>query len=97
MEYLAVWRDISLLWLIFLTLIAVLPAGVILFFCIKGMHRLRQLTRKYLPIVQDKARQVASGTERASQKVVSPFIAAQAAGARISTMARTTVTRRKQP
>jgi hypothetical protein len=97
MEVLAVWRDISLLWLIFLTLIAVLPVGVILFFCIKGMHRLRQVTKKYLPLVQDKTRQVANGTEQASQKIVRPFIAAHAAGARISTMARTTLTRRKQP
>jgi len=97
MEFLAVWRDISLLWLLFLTLIAVLPVGVILFFCIKGMHRLRQLAKKYLLVAQNAARQVANGTERASQKVVSPFIAARAAGARIGAIARTTVTRRKQP
>jgi len=97
MDFLAVWRDISLLWLIFLTLIPALLAGVILFFCIKGMHRLRQMTRKYFPIAQNAARQVANGTELASQKVVSPFIAAHVAGARIGTIARTTVTRRKQP
>jgi hypothetical protein len=97
MEFLAVWRDISLLWLIFLALIPALLAGVILFFCIKGMHRLRQVTRRYLPIVQDKARQVASGTEQASQKVVSPFIAAHVAGTRIGAIARTPWTRRKQP
>jgi len=86
-----------LLWLIFLTLIPAVLAGVILFFCIKGMHRLRQLAKKYLSIGQNAARQVANGTERASQKVVSPFIAAQAAGARIGTIARTPWTRRKQP
>jgi len=97
MEFLAVWRDISLMWLIFLTLIPALLAGVILFFCVKGMHRLRQVTEKYLSIAQDKAQRVASGTEGASKKVVSPFIAAQATGARIGTMARTTVTRRKKP
>jgi hypothetical protein len=97
MDFLAVWRDISLLWLNFLALIPALVAGAILFFCIKGMHWLRRMTRRYSPIVQDKARQVASGTEQASQKVVSPFIAAHVAGARIGTIARTTVTRRKQP
>ncbi len=97
MDVLAVWRDISLLWLIFLTLIPALLAGVILFFCIKGMHRLRQLAKKYFPIAQNAARQVANGTEQASQKVASPFIAAHVAGARISTVARTTVTRRKKP
>ena len=97
MDFLAVWRDISLLWLIFLTLIPALIASVILFFCVKGMHRLRQVTEKGLSVAKDKAQQVANGTERASQKVVRPFIAAHAAGARIGTMARTTVTRRKQP
>jgi hypothetical protein len=97
MEGLAVWRDISLLWLIFLTLIPTVLAAVVLFFCVKGMHRLRQVAKKYLPMAQNAARQVASGTERASQKVVSPFIAAQAAGARIGAIARTPFTRRKQP
>jgi hypothetical protein len=97
MEALAVWRDISLLWLIFLTLIPALLAGVILFFCIKGMHRLRQVAKKYLPMAQNAARRVADGTERASQKVASPFITAQAAGARIGAIARAPWTRRKQP
>ncbi|MBN1134964.1 MAG: hypothetical protein JXM73_00155 [Anaerolineae bacterium] len=97
MEFLAVWRDISLLWLLFLTLIAVLPIGVVLFFCIKGMHRLRRLSKKYLTIARDTAQRVAGGTEQASQKVASPLIAAQVAGARISAIARTTMTRRKQP
>ncbi len=97
MELIAVLSDISLMWLILLTLIAVLPIGVVLFFCLKGMHRLRQLAEQYLPIAQDKAQQVASVTDRASQEVVRPFIAAQAVGAQIGTMARTTVTRRKQP
>lgn len=97
MEFVAVWRDISLLWLIFLTLIPALLIGVILFFCVKGMHRLRQLAKKYLPIAQNAARQVAGGTKRASHKVASPFIAAHVEGARIGAIARTTVTRRKQP
>jgi len=97
MEFVAVWRDISLLWLIFLMLIPALLIGVVLFFCIKGMHRLRQLAKKHLPTAQNAARRVASGTKRASQRVASPFIAAHVAGARIGAIARTTVTRRKQP
>jgi len=97
MEFVAVWRDISLLWLIFLTVIPALLISVVLFFCIRGMHRLRQLAKKYLPTAQNTARQVADGTERASLKVVSPFVAAHVAGARIGTIVRTTVTRRKQP
>ena len=96
MQVLAVWRDISLMWLIFLTFLAALPFGVLFFFCIKGMHRLRQLLKKYFPLVQGKARQVAEGTEQISHKVASPFIAVHATGARVSTIL-TTLTRRKQP
>jgi hypothetical protein len=81
METLAVLRDISLLWLILLTLIAVLPWGVIFFFAIKGMIRLRQLARRYLPLAQEKARLVADKTEEASQKMAEPFIQVHAKAA----------------
>lgn len=80
----AVFRDISLLWLIFLTFIAVLPLAVIFFFAVKGMHRLRQLVKQYLPLGQEKAAQVAAVTEQVSQKVAKPFIEAQAKQAEVS-------------
>jgi hypothetical protein len=80
---LAVWRDISLLWLIFLALIAVLPFGVIFFFAIRGMHRLRQLALLYLPLAQDKARLVADKTEEISRKVTKPVIQAHAKVAQV--------------
>lgn len=80
---LAVWRDISLLWLIFLALIAVLPFGAIFFFAVKGMRRLRQLAVLYLPIAQDKARLVADKTEEISQKVTKPIISAHAKAAQV--------------
>jgi hypothetical protein len=80
---LAVFRDISLLWLIFLTLIAVLPFGVIFFFAVRGMSRLRQLAKQYLPVAQQKAALVAAKTEQASQKVANPFIGAQAKAAEV--------------
>jgi hypothetical protein len=76
-----VWRDISLMWLIFLTLIAVLPIGVIFYFAVRGMSRLRQLAKQYLPIAQQKAAQVADLTEQASQKVARPFVEVQARAA----------------
>lgn len=71
----AVWRDISLLWLIFLTFIAVLPLAVIFFFAVRGMHRLRQVAKQYLPIAQEKTQLVADKTEEISHKVANPFIA----------------------
>jgi len=81
MEMLAVFRDLSLMWLIFLTLIAVLPFGVLFFFAVKGMIRLRQLAKTYLPIGQEKARFIAAKTEEISQKVANPFIQAEAKAA----------------
>jgi len=78
METVAVFRDIFLLWLIVLTLIAILPFAVVFFFAVKGMHRLRQLAKHYLPLAQEKAAQVAAVTEQVSQKVVKPFIETQA-------------------
>lgn len=80
---LAVWRDISLLWLIFLALIAVLPFGVIFYFLTRGMRRLRQLVLLYLPLAQDKARLVADKTDEISQKVAKPIISAHAKAAQV--------------
>ena len=98
---LAVWRDISLLWLIFLTLIAVLPFGILFFFATRGMRRLRQLVKKYLPVAQHAAAQAAVVTEKASQKVANPFIEMNARAAQVDSIVnaistRTTLTRRKQ-
>jgi hypothetical protein len=92
---LAVWRDISLLWLIFLALIAVLPFGVIFYFAIRGMHRLRQLALLYLPLVQDKTRLVADRTDEISQKVTKPVISAQARVAQVDGMRKAILTRRQ--
>ncbi len=94
---LAVWRDISLLWLIFLTLIAVLPFGVIFFFAIQGMRRLRQLAEQYLPVAQEKARLAADKTEEISQKVTSPIIGAHARAAQVNGIRKAILTRRQGP
>lgn len=93
---LEVWRDVSLIWLILLTLVAVLPIAVIFFFGIKGLNRVRQLMKKYLPIAQVKARQLASATEQMSGKIAKPVISASAASAQAKTITRTVVTRREQ-
>lgn len=83
---LGVWRDISLLWLIFLTFIAVLPIGVILFFLIQGLRRLRQFLLVYLPIAQEKAALVATTTDEVGQRVTSPLIGARARAAQVNSM-----------
>lgn len=92
---LAVLRDVSLIWLIFLTLIAIIPIGVLFFFMIQGMVRLRQLVKQYAPIVQDKARLVAALTEEYSQKIASPIIGARAKAAQVDGTTRAIFARRK--
>lgn len=94
---LAVFRDISLLWLIFLTLIAVLPFGVLFFFAVRGMRRLRQLAKQYLPVAQEKARLVANKTEEVSRKVTNPVIHTQVRAAQVGGLTRAIFSRRKQP
>jgi len=93
---LAVWRDLSLLWLIILTLIAALPFGVLFFFAIKGMQRLRQLAKQYLPQARDRVQQVRNVTEKASQKVASPFINAQARAAQVDGVTKAILRGRKR-
>jgi hypothetical protein len=85
---LGVWRDISLMWLIFLTFIAVLPVGIILFYAVKGMRRLRQLAKLYLPIAQDKARLVAAKSEEISQQVAKPIITTYGKAEQVTTIAK---------
>lgn len=93
---LAVWRDLSLLWLICLALIPAFMMGAVLFYVIKGLCRLRQLTRKYLPLVREKAFLVADKTEGVSHRVVSPFITPQVWVAQVNGIARSIASRRKK-
>ena len=94
---LGVARDISLMWLIFLTLIAILPIAVIFFYCIKGMIRLRALALLYLPLVQEKSRFVADKTDEVSLKVIEPIINARAKTAQASGIRSAIFTRRQNP
>jgi hypothetical protein len=93
----AVWSDISLMWLIFLTLIAVLPFAVLFFYAIKGMRRLRQLAKQYLPVAQEKARLVADTTNQISLKVTGPIIGAHARAAQVNGVRKAILTRRPRP
>ncbi|MFN2165476.1 MAG: hypothetical protein ACK2UY_12665 [Anaerolineae bacterium] len=91
-----VWRDISLMWLILLTFVAVLPFGVIFYLAVRGMRRLRQVLKKYFPLAQDKVSQVADKTEEISDKVAQPVVELYAKAAQVNTMART-ILRRNEP
>ena len=93
---LAVWRDISLLWLIFLTFLVILPITVLFFYLIKGMIRVRQVAEEYLPIGQEKARWLADKTEEISQKVAEPVISMHAKSAQIKGIRQAIFTRRQR-
>jgi hypothetical protein len=81
---LSVLADISLLWLIFLSLITILPFAVLFFYAVRGMHRLRQLAKIYLPIAQEKTRFLADKTEEISQQIAAPIIAIESKAAQVS-------------
>lgn len=79
----AVWRDVSLMWLTFLALIASLPFAVLFYLAIMGMVKLRQAVKRYFPLVREKAELVSDTTEKASHRVAAPFIQVQAKSAQI--------------
>jgi len=90
-----VWRDISLIWLIFLAIVSVLPFAIVFFFAIKGMHKLRGLVKQFAPMAQDKAHLVAVKSDEISQKVAQPFIVVNARAAQAQTMTKAITGRTK--
>ena len=92
---LAVWRDLSLMWLILWTFLAILPIGVILFFAIKGMHRLRPATRRILRTAQSKAEQVNDVTGRLGAKLAAPAVHLRARAAQVDRLSKAIFRRRK--
>jgi hypothetical protein len=94
---LSVWADISLMWLILLTFVSILPIAVLFFFMIKGMRRLRQLAILYLPLIQDKARLVATKSDEISQQVAKPIITVYAKSAQANGLRKAIFTRRRKP
>jgi hypothetical protein len=95
MESLSIMRDLSLIWLLSLALLASLPFVVIFFYAIRGMKRLRQLTKQYMPVAQDYARLAADKTEEVSVKVADPFISIKAKKAQADGITQAVFSRRK--
>jgi hypothetical protein len=88
---LAVWRDISLMWLVLLSVLMIVPIAVVFVYANLGVHRLLQLGKLYLPIAQAKTQLVAIRTGEIGQKVVSPIIAVQARSAQTTSIIRAIV------
>jgi len=82
----SVWADISLIWLLSLALISILPFVVLFFFMIKGMKRVNELARQYLPIAGDKVEMVADKADEICAKIANPVIKTHSTAARVRGM-----------
>jgi hypothetical protein len=82
----SVWADISLIWLLSLALVGILPIAAILFLAIRGMRRVNELAREYLPIAGDKVEMVADKTGEICAKITNPTIKTYSAAARVRGM-----------
>lgn len=91
----AVWRDVSLIWLSLLTLLAIVPITALFFFAIKGMRALRRQAKRLLPLAQEKTRLVADKAEEVSHQVARPFISIDAKAAQVHGVAKAILVRRK--
>jgi uncharacterized membrane protein len=82
----SVWADISAIWLLSLALVSILPFVILSFLAVKGMRRVNQLAKKYLPIAGDKVEMVANKTEEISAKIANPVIKTYSTAARVRGM-----------
>ena len=85
---LGVWRDISLIWLLFLTIISVLPISIVLFLLVRGLHSLRQVLKRYLSLGQSLASQLAAKVNEVCDKIIAPFVGIYAGWARLNAIAK---------
>ena len=67
---LAPWRDLSIMWLVLLTMIFVAVPGVALFFALRGVRYVNRWVRLPLLYAQLWALRIESGTKRASEAIV---------------------------
>ena len=87
METLALWRDISLVWLIVLCLIPIAIPGVLLYFGQKYLRIGRKKLKSYLQIGQVWAKRAETETYKAARRVIEVPIQVQANVARAQTTA----------
>ena len=67
---LAPWRDLSIIWLVLLTMIFVAVPGVAFFFAVRGVRYVNRWLRLPLLTAQLWALRIESGTKRASDAIV---------------------------
>jgi len=81
---LALWRDISAVWLLLLCFIGMLIPLAASFFAVWGMHKALERARTALTAAQSVSSTVRDKAGTASEQVVRPVIGAQRLAARAS-------------
>ncbi|MEP7198910.1 MAG: hypothetical protein ABI874_03750 [Chloroflexota bacterium] len=76
-------RDIALLLFMFMAFAVVLVQGVLLFFIIRGLRLGRRKAMPYVHLAQYYFSRIARATERGSQAIAAPFVAAAGLAARV--------------
>ena len=66
---LAPWRDLSIMWLVLLTMIILLAPGAALFFALRGVRYMNRWLRVPLLNAQLWALRIQTGTQRASNTI----------------------------
>ena len=69
-SFLAPWRDLSIIWLVLLTMIFVAVRGVAFFFALRGVRYVNRWVRLPLLYAQLWALRIESGTKRGSEAIV---------------------------
>ena len=69
-SFLAPWRDLSIIWLVLLTMIFVAVPGVAFFFALRGVRYVNRWVRLPLLYAQLWALRIESGTKRGSEVIV---------------------------
>lgn len=82
---LALWRDLSVIWLSLFCFVGLAIPLVGLYFAVRGMNALHDMTYRLMRRTQRLSRQVPVQTDRAAAKVIDPLIRMQAQATRIET------------
>lgn len=79
--HLADWRNLAIIILGVQVFIMVIVVGAVVYLTNRGVLKAQQALQHYAPIAQDRLRQLAVISQQVSEKLATPIINAEAAGA----------------
>lgn len=71
---LAFWRDLSVVWLSLFCFVGLLPPLAILYFAVRGMNALHEMTHGFLHKAQSISHRIPAQTEEAAKRVQEPIV-----------------------